>query len=182
MEILNSLGQVALIVLILFLAIIFIFGLTVNLLSVPFLPTNKKRMQKMLELGELNEDDIVFDLGSGDGRFVIEASKRGVKQAVGFELNFLLNIWARISAKIQKRNNTIFLTQSFWNADLSKPTKVFVYLLGSVMTKMEQKFLDEAQDGLIVISNTFKFKNIEPIKTFPEEKIYVYKIIKSGKL
>lgn len=177
MEFWNSLGQVSLLVLLIFLGIIFLFSLTVNLLSVPFLPTNKKRMKKMLEVADLKEDDLVFDLGSGDGRFVIEASKK-VNYAVGFELNLFLNLWAWASAKIQKRTNVKFITQSFWQADLSKPTKVFVYLLGSIMTKMEDKFLNEAQDGLIIISNTFKFKNLKPIKEFPEDKIYVYKITK----
>ncbi len=179
MDFLTSLRDVSIIASLIFSAILFISLLIFNLVGVPFVPTNRKKLKLMIDEANINSNDIVYDLGSGDGRMVIESAKAGSKNSIGFEINPFLNIWANIMAKIKKVDNTEFVTTSLWSADFSKPTKIFVYLLTSTMHKLEAKIMDEGQNGLIIISNTFKFKDLKPIKSFVKEKVYVYRIEKN---
>ena len=146
-------------------------------LAAPFVPTSRKTVKKMIEMAELDKKDIVYDLGSGDGRLVIAAARKRVKKAVGFEINPLLNIYARIKSKILRLKNTTFLTKSIWSADLSKCNKLFVYLLPNSMTKLEAKILEEMKDGSYIVSHSFKFPNLEPVNEY-EGKIRVYKVDK----
>lgn len=148
-----------------------------TLLPVPFIPTGKKTANKMIEAADLKKTDTIYDLGSGDGRLVIMAAQKGVKSAVGFEINPFLNIWARIRARIKKVKNTVFFTKSVFAADLSKCDKLFVYLSTALMGKLEEKILDEMNDGALVISNTFTFKKLEPVKII-DKNIKVYKVKK----
>lgn len=178
MEFFNSVKDVLIITLVLVIAIAVLSIFIVSMLSVPFVPTRRRILNQMLNIANLKSEDIVFDLGSGDGRAVIEAAQRGVKSAVGFEINVFLFLWSWLLSKIFRLKNSKFILKSFWNADLSKPTKIFVYLLPLTMQKLEEKILAEAQDGLVVVSNTFKFKNIEPERVLEKEKIYLYIIRK----
>jgi hypothetical protein len=149
-----------------------IFGM---LLAAPFVPSSKRKTKEMIEAANLQKDDVVYDLGSGDGRLVICAAKKGVKNAVGFELNFLLNLYATIKAKILKLDNTTFLNRSLWKADLSQCNKLFVYLLPGTMKKLQTKVLAEMKPGSLVISQSFSFPKLKPIKQVGKD-IFVYKI------
>jgi hypothetical protein len=181
MDFLNSLRDVIVISILISLIIGLVVIFAMMLINIPFVPTRKKIMQKMLDAAKLEKKDIIFDLGSGDGRFIRQAAGKGIKKAVGFEVNLFLFLWSWSFSKILKQKNAFFIYKSFWKADLSKATKVFVYLLPSAMQKLEEKIFEEANDGLIVISNTFRFKKLEPIQVYEKEKIYVYEIKTKGK-
>jgi predicted RNA methylase len=146
-------------------------------LAAPFVPTSRKTVRKMIEAAELDKKDIVYDLGSGDGRLVIAAARKKVKKAVGFEINPLLNIYASIKAKILRLKNTTFITRSIWNSDLSKCNKLFVYLMPNSMNRLESKILSEMKEGSYIISHSFRFPNMEPIREI-DDKVRVYKVIK----
>jgi ribosomal protein L11 methylase PrmA len=176
MDIFNAFGEIFLFSLVLVASIFFLIMIIISAIGVPFLPSSKRKVDLMISLANLNKDSIVYDLGSGDGRLVIEAAKKGVSHAVGFEINPILNLFARIRAYFLKLKNLTFFTKSMWKADLSKPDIIFLYLLPSVMLKLEEKLINEGKENMIIISNTFKFKKIPLIKEFEKEKIYVYKL------
>jgi 16S rRNA A1518/A1519 N6-dimethyltransferase RsmA/KsgA/DIM1 with predicted DNA glycosylase/AP lyase activity len=159
--------------------LVFILALCVfnTLLPVPFIPTSKKTARKMVEAANLKETDSVYDLGSGDGRLILMAAEKGVKSAVGFEINPFLNMLARLKAKILKRKNTLFITQSVFAADLSKCDKLFIYMSTKIMKKLESKIMNEMKDGALVISNTFPFYDMKPIQVI-DNKIKIYRIQK----
>lgn len=147
-------------------------------LAAPFVPSSRKTSRKMIDAADLKKDDIIYDLGSGDGRLVIMAARKGIKYAVGFEVNPLLNIFARIKAVLFRLPNTKFYTRSIWNADLSKCDKIFVYLLPKSMIKLEKKILEEMQEGSFIISHSFSFPSLKPIKEI-DNKVRVYQIKKN---
>jgi predicted RNA methylase len=172
----SILVQIKLILLYILLAItlvFFFFSLFQGLLAAPFVPSSKKKARKMIEAADLEPEDTVYDLGSGDGRLVIMAARKGVNDAVGFEINPMLNIYARLKAFFLKLHNTTFLTKSFWKADLSQCNKLFLYLLPKSMLQLEDKILDEMKEGSIIVSHAFSFKKLQPIEVIDKDiKIY----------
>ncbi len=170
--------KIAFLILILIICLTFFaFSLANGLLAAPFVPSSRKKSRKMIEAAELKPTDTVYDLGSGDGRLVIMAGRAGVLDAVGFELNPFLNVFARIKARFYKLKNTTFLTKSMWSADLSECDKLFVYLLPKSMRELETKVLADMKNGSLVISNSFSFKTIEPIEVI-DGGVRVYRIEK----
>lgn len=160
------------------LAVFLLFAMANMFIAAPFVPTSRKTVRKMVEAAELSKDDTVYDLGSGDGRLVISAARKGVKTAVGFEINPLLNIYARIKARFFRLKNIHFFTKSLTHADLTKCNKLFVYLMPKTMKKLEARILEEMPEGSLVISNSFSFPGLKPIKEI-DNKIKVYKITRS---
>lgn len=172
MEILNILRLVFFVVVLVIFFVFLVFSVGNIFLAAPFVPSSKKTSKRMIDAINLKKTDVVYDLGSGDGRLVILAARKGVKKAVGFEVNLLLNVWGRFKSKLLKLNNTVFITKSFWKADLSVCDKLFVYTSIKSMKRLEKKVLSEMKDGSYVISNTFSFPNLEPVEIIDNVKIY----------
>src|SRR3989344_9585985 len=125
------------------LSTIVITGATIALfiVKVPFAPTPQRNVSKIFELLDLKPGEVFYDLGCGDGRFIIEADKRGAK-AVGFEvspwayLKTCLNIWLNKSqAKVYFKN--------FYHANLSDADAIFNFLVVGVMPKVQEKLAAE---------------------------------------
>lgn len=129
----------------------------------------------MVQEAELEQHDVVYDLGSGDGRIVIEAAKYKVKHAVGFEINPLLTYYARFRAKLLRLDNTHFMTRTIWKADLTKCTRLFVYLMPKSMKKLQEKITQEMPENSLIISNTFSFPDFEVYKVI-DENIKIYRV------
>lgn len=177
--------QIAVIIIniLLVLALLFSFGFVVlmmlsNFTKAPFVPSFAAARRKMIELADLNKDDVVYDLGSGDGRLVFDAANKDVTKAVGFETNPLLVLISNIKRRIKRAENTEFVLTNYLNADLSKCTKLFVYLLPSAMKELEEKVLKDMPANSLIISNTFRFTSIKPIRSEISPKVFVYKIEK----
>lgn len=153
-------------------AIFWFGGLLLPLIfsGAPFVPSSKERVKAMIKLADIKPTDRVMDLGSGDGQFLIEAVKAGVKSAEGYEIHPGLVWFSRWRAR--KNKNIRVNRKSFWDADVSKADVVFLYQLSNHMTKLEVKLQKELPSGARVISNAFTFPNWKPVKQ--EGKIYVY--------
>jgi SAM-dependent methyltransferase len=160
----------------LLICLVFLFFSFINgFLAAPFVPSSRKKTKKMVQEAELSKEDVVYDLGSGDGRIIIEAAKHQVKHAVGFEINPLLTYYARLRARLLKLDNTHFMTKTIWKADLTKCTRLFVYLMPKSMQKLQEKITKEMPEGSLIISNTFSFPDFEVYKTL-EKNIKIYKV------
>jgi 16S rRNA A1518/A1519 N6-dimethyltransferase RsmA/KsgA/DIM1 with predicted DNA glycosylase/AP lyase activity len=165
--------KISLLIALLLLSLFFLMFSVFNMfLAAPFVPSSRKAARKMIDAANFMPDDVVYDLGSGDGRLVLMAAKKGVKDAVGFEINPALNVFARIKARFMHLKNTTFLTKSLWKADLSNCNKLLLYLLPKSMQQLESKILKEMPKGSYVISNSFSLRNLEPIKTIDTIKVY----------
>jgi len=111
---------------------------------------------EMLKLAGVTGDDVVYDLGSGDGRLVIAAAKRGGARAVGVELDPRLVQDSRESAlKAGVADRVTFLWQDIFGADVAPATVVALYLSPALNLRLRPKLLRELRPGTRVVSHDF---------------------------
>lgn len=156
---------------------IFLFMVLVGAIAgAPFIPTNKKTTKKMVEAVGIKEGDVVYDLGSGDGRLIFEAADKGA-QAYGIEIGRFNHLYARLKQKaLSKKGNLI--RANLFKVDLSDADVVFIYLLPKLMDKVEKKLEQELKPGTRVVSHGFKFSKREPTKHISRDDgagaVYIY--------
>ena len=120
----------------------------------PFVPTEESDVVRMLDLAGLRAGDVVFDLGSGDGRIVLEAArmKPGVRGR-GIEMDEKLVIESRERARAGGLADRVeFIHQNAFDADLKEATVVTMWLWPEVMNMLRPKILAEAKPGTRVIT------------------------------
>ena len=129
--------------------------------DVVWVPTAEALVEKMLDLAKITPQDVVMDLGSGDGRNVIGAAKRGAR-AVGFEFNPQMVELSRANAKkAGVADRATFVEGDMYEADISKATALVLFLLPVNLEKLTPKFLD-LTPGTRIVDNTFAIPGWEP--------------------
>jgi SAM-dependent methyltransferase len=125
-------------------------------LDVPFVPTPYEVIEDMLRFAELKKGDVLYDLGCGDGRIVIEAAKRAGIRAVGIDIDPQRIEESRENAKLVGVENLVeFRRQDIFEADFSEATVVTMYLLPSVNIRLRPKILSTLKPGTRIISHSF---------------------------
>jgi len=145
--------------------------------AAPWVPTRRKDMERILKLADIKQGEIFYDLGCGDGRLVVEASRAGAK-AIGLDISLmsyfmtLIRIMAeRSSAKVGFKN---FFSQNLSDADI-----VYLFLTPSAMPKVTTKLKNELKAGTRVISYAFTIPGLELVtadKPPGRQSIYLYRI------
>jgi len=131
---------------------------------VPFVPTPQEVVDKMIELAGVKKGDVVYDLGSGDGRIVITAARKGAR-AVGFEIDGDLVKESRENIrKAGVQNNAEIRQQDILTVDLSGASVVTMYLLPDVNLKLKPKLLSQLKPGSRVVSHAFDMGDWKPDK------------------
>lgn len=132
-------------------------------LDVPYVPTPTDVVARMLEMGDVGEEDFVIDLGSGDGRIAIAAVKeRGAKGALGVDLNPERIHEARENAqKADVTDKVTFERQNLFDTDLGKATVITMYLLEAVNAKLRPTLLG-LEPGTRIVSHAFSLGDWEP--------------------
>jgi SAM-dependent methyltransferase len=134
-------------------------------LDVPYVPTPDKVVQRMLDLAQVGPGDYVMDLGSGDGRIVIQAVQRGA-YGHGVDLDPERVREARKNAKqAGVSDRVMFLQQDLFNTDVSQASVITMYLFPEVNLKMRPKLLKQLRPGTRVVSHAFDMGEWEPDKT-----------------
>jgi hypothetical protein len=119
-----------------------------------WVPTPQGLVDEMLKVAEVNPNDYVIDLGSGDGRIVITAAKIGAS-AMGVEFDpVLVALSIENAIKEGVSEKTKFVEGDFFDTDLSKATVITVFLLPEVLLKLQPRFLD-LKPGTRIVSNSF---------------------------
>lgn len=127
-----------------------------------FVPTPQSVVEKMLELAAVKETDVVYDLGSGDGRIVIEAAKKHGCRAIGYEIDQELVESSRVNATTAGVENLVtFHLQDLFTADLRDADVIAVYLLPKQLEKLLPQ-LETLKPGARIVSHHFKFPDVEP--------------------
>jgi precorrin-6B methylase 2 len=122
--------------------------------DVVWVPTPQSLVDKMLDMGKVTSKDFVMDLGSGDGRTVITAAKRGAR-AVGIEYNpDMVALAERAAAKEGVSERAKFMKADLFATDLSKATVITMFLLPDINLKLRPKILD-LKPGTRIVSNSF---------------------------
>src|SRR5688572_22570274 len=131
---------------------------------VPFVPTPQEVVDKMIELAGVKKGDTVYDLGSGDGRIVITAAKKGAR-AVGFEIDGDLVKESRENIrKAGVQNLAEIRQQDILTVDLSPASVVTMYLLPDVNLKLKPNLLSQLKPGSRVVSHAFDMGDWKPDK------------------
>lgn len=132
--------------------------------DVVWVPTPQALVDKMLEMAKVTPDDFLMDLGSGDGRTVITAAKRGTR-ALGIEYNpDMVELSQRNATQEGVSDKATFMKADLFETDLSKATVITMFLLPSINMKLRPKILD-LKPGTRIVSNSFTMEDWEADET-----------------
>jgi precorrin-6B methylase 2 len=163
-----------------------LFGYSTNLFSqqatapkrtpdVPYVPTPQPVVDAMLKLGEVKKGDILYDLGSGDGRIPITAAKVYGVRGTGIDINPERIAEAEANAKAEKVTDRVrFLNQDLFEANIGDATVVTLYLLPSINLKLRPKLWKELKPGTRIVSHSFDMGDWQPEKRIEVDGRYLY--------
>jgi SAM-dependent methyltransferase len=124
--------------------------------DVPYVPTPVETVDEMLRLAQVSRDDLVYDLGSGDGRIVITAAKKHGARGVGIDIDPTRIEEANENARAAGVTDKVkFVQGDLFAADLRPATAVTLYLLRSVNLRLRPKLLEQLRPGTPVVSHDF---------------------------
>ena len=134
--------------------------------EVPYMPTHEKVVAEMLKVAKVGKNDILYDLGSGDGRIVITAAKEFGARGVGVDIDPALIREARENAvKAGVADKVKFLQQDLFETDIREATVVTLYLLPEVNRRLRPKLLSDLKPGTRVVSHNHDMGDWTPLKT-----------------
>ncbi len=116
-------------------------------IGAPFLPARRRDVEDAITIAALTPQDVVIDLGSGDGRFLVAAATQGAR-VIGYELNPFLVWFSRF--KLRAFKDAKVYRQNFFEADLAKVTVIFVFQMGHVMPRLAEKIRSEAPRAKLI--------------------------------
>jgi cyclopropane fatty-acyl-phospholipid synthase-like methyltransferase len=141
----------------------------------PWAPTSKRIVQKMLIIAKVCPDDLLVDLGSGDGRIIIRASMEFGARSLGIEINPLWVLWTRLKViTFGLRNKSKAVWADLFKVDLSDADVVTLYLHQGTNDKLREKLERELKPGARVVSHVFTFKGWTATKVDEIEHVYLY--------
>lgn len=146
----------------------------------PFIPLPKKSLKRLVEILEINEMDVVYELGCGDGRVLHELYKvKNVGTYIGIERNLVVYCIAYIRTKFfttYHTNSTIKIVYGdIFNQELQDATLIIMYLFPEVMDDLLPKLKSELRKGTLLYSVSFQFRGKDPKMVVPllEGKAYL---------
>lgn len=155
--------------------------------EVPYVPTHERVVAEMLKVAKVGKNDVLYDLGSGDGRIPITAAKRFGTRGVGVDIDPARVIEARANAvKAGVADKVQFMQQDLFETDIKEATVVTLYLLPDVNLRLRPKLLAELKPGTRVVSHNYDMGDWKPLQTItvkvPEEHTIYYWVVppKSG--
>ena len=144
--------------------------------DVVYVPTPHAAVDAMLKLAKVGKDDVVYDLGSGDGRIPIMAvQKYNAARAVGIDINPERIREAQANLKSAGVGDRVrFLNEDLFEANISDATVVTLYLLPSLNLKLLPKLLAELKPGTRIVSHAFDMGSWKPARTLNVDATAVY--------
>jgi SAM-dependent methyltransferase len=135
--------------------------------DVPYVPTPQNVVDEMLTLANVSKNDVVYDLGCGDGRLVITAVKKfGAKRGFGVDIDPQRIAESNENAKTAGVTDRVsFAVQDLFQTDLKDASVVTLYLLPAVNLKLRPKLLSDLKPGTRVVSHSFDMGDWKPDKT-----------------
>jgi cyclopropane fatty-acyl-phospholipid synthase-like methyltransferase len=134
-------------------------------LDVPYVPTSSEVVEAMLDMAQVTKNDVVYDLGCGDGRIVITAAKKYGATAVGVDKDPERIEEANANARREGVTDQVkFIEQNLFEVDFSEANVVTLYLLPSVNLKLRPKLLETLKPGTRIVSHAFTMGDWEPEK------------------
>lgn len=147
-------------------------------LQVPYIPASRTQVRNVMTLLKGRTGGLA-DLGSGDGRIVLEASQQGFSPAVGFELNPWLLRLARFHAwRSGNHAKVSYRKEDLWKVNLSRYQNITVFLAPSVLSLLQQKLLVELPEDALIVAGRFPFPDWTPCRIEGEgvDRAWAYRI------
>jgi hypothetical protein len=133
--------------------------------EVPYVQTPMHVVKRMLQLADVNRNDVVWDLGSGDGRIVIEAARQGAR-AVGYEIDPRLIRESVVNARRARVvARTSFVERDLFTLNFATPSVVTMYLLPEFNLKLRPRLLEQMQPGTRIVSHEWDMGDWQPDET-----------------
>ena len=146
-----------------------------GVVGAPWIPTPEKRVRSMLEMAGVSSEDILYDLGSGDGRIIVMAGKEFGATSIGIEVDPLRLIWSRFAIRRNNLSSKVRVIRgNFFNISLANATVVSLYQGYIINKKIRDKLAKELRPGTRVVSYRFVLDGWTPVKTDEKESIYLY--------
>ena len=132
--------------------------------DVIFVPTPHEVVTRMLELAEVKKDDVVYDLGCGDGRIVVAAAKKYGCKAIGFDIDPERIKESKKNVEDNKVGELVEIKQEdIFTLDLAKANVITLYLLPELNVKLIPQ-LKKMKDGSRIVSHSFDMRGVKPKK------------------
>ncbi len=149
----------------------------------PYVPMPWHVVDRIIEVAEVSEDDVVYDLGAGDGRILLRAAKNRGARGVGYEINPALVEEARSAISAAGVQDRVDVREGdFFEADLREATVVTLFLITSAHRQLRPKLLEELRPGTRVACYMWEIPGWNPSKTVTvpvsgaAHPIYVYQV------
>ncbi|MFW9975102.1 MAG: SAM-dependent methyltransferase [Candidatus Thorarchaeota archaeon] len=146
-----------------------------GIIGAPWLPTPKNKVRTMLEFAEVNPEDTLYDLGSGDGRIIVMAAKEFGANSIGIEVDPLRLFWSRLAIRRHKLGEKVkVIRANFFKVSLEDATVVTLYQGHEINKKIRAKLDKELKSGTRVVSYRFILDGWTPTKMNKDKSIYLY--------
>jgi cyclopropane fatty-acyl-phospholipid synthase-like methyltransferase len=143
----------------------------------PWIPTRMNRIRKALQLAEVKPDEIVYDLGCGDGRVLVIAAGEFGARAVGIEIGPVQCAAAWLRAVLNGVKDRVQIRWgNFYQADLKDADVVFAYLTSTQARRLEEHLANRLKPGARVVTISFDFPDWQPSEFHSDEMIFIYQI------
>jgi hypothetical protein len=131
--------------------------------QVPYVSTPDRVVKAMLEVAKVGPDDVIYDLGSGDGRIVVAAAREYGARGVGIDIDPARVADGIAKARAQGVDDRVrFIQQDLFEADLSEATVVTLYLVPRINMKLRPKLWRELKPGTRVVSHNYDMGDWKP--------------------
>ena len=147
--------------------------------DVPFLESPESVVEAMLEMAQVRESDVVYDLGSGDGRIVIAAAASREARGVGIEIDAdLIDLSIDNAREAGVEDLVSFVQEDFFETDFHDATVVMLYLQPKVNKKLRPILAEQLAPGTRVVSHRYEIRDWTPIERIKVEgrSIFLYVI------
>jgi len=141
----------------------------------PYVPSPMNKVRKMLDIANLTDKDVLYDLGSGDGRIIISGAKIYGAKTVGIEADPLRYLWSKLVIYFNNlTDNVNVIWGNFNKTSIIDATVVTIYQRKGVNKALKEKFLRELKPGTRIVSYMYEIEGWSPSKFDEESKIYLY--------
>lgn len=131
--------------------------------DVPYVPTPQEVVDQMLALAKVTKDDVLYDLGSGDGRIVITAAQKYGIRGVGIDINPERIQEAKENGRKAGVTDLVeFRQQDLFKTDISEATVVTLYLLPDINVKLRPQLFEQLKPGTRIVSHDFNMGEWKP--------------------
>jgi SAM-dependent methyltransferase len=159
-------------------SIVFVIFAVSHFSGAIWFPSDNAVVNKMVDMAGLRDGELAYDLGSGDGRILVEAARRSKKVRLkGVEVNPFVALISRLLIKSAGFGKRIGISVgNLFNADLRGVDVIFVFLMQKANYRLEKKLKKELKKGSRIVSHIWKFKDLRLVRADEKLKVYLYKV------